>query len=93
MHADGDVLDTGNVWDVGGDMETTTDGDGIRLILTPFTGLGVDVLDEVLVSLEGGIASNRFHPAVEENVRADLEVVAVVVEVLEVLSDGQEVGH
>lgn len=92
VQADGNLFHAGDMGNVGGNMQTAADGDGIRLVLAHLTSLCVAVFDDMLFTLERGLSGDGVHLGIERDVRADLEVVAVVVEVLEVPGDGQEVG-
>lgn len=65
VQADGDLFHPGDMRNVGGNMQTAADGDGIRLVLAHLTCLRVAVFDDMFFTLERRLSGNGVHFCVE----------------------------
>jgi hypothetical protein len=88
MNHSWDVLDSGDLRNVGRDMKATADCDSIAFILLLLAGLSGEVCD----NMAGSIARDVRDPGVELNMRPELELGGIFSQVLAVADRGKEIG-
>ena len=91
MDALRDVLDAGNVRNIGRHVETSADGDGVTSPVTLLTRGLHTVRDDMAASLGDRTARDGHHPGGEVDVRPEVKVGAVLIEVFEVARGGEKV--